>query len=300
MERAPRPGLLLLLALLSSSHCVTVGGYYCVFIEDMHFKSAGPYPHAPTLHKEHCCDLCHQTEGCAAGIFAKDPKGEEDTCWFKDAATAVKANEEKRPGNTACVRGDYATAEEKQEGVESDDGVGEWGGNFIKCLVGLGLLYMLGGVAYGRRTRSDGKSGLLWQWHPHWRQWEEVAGLVQDGVAFSRAGGRQRGGYSEVGAGAGSDGGSGNSGRKDEPHSPKREKKSSQKDQRKKDSKDSKESRGSKESKQQRQQRSEDGRVEPGGPEQGQRAGSASTKPEAGAPVSAPSAGGGRWVHVDG
>jgi hypothetical protein len=297
MERAPRPGLLLLLALLSGSHCVTVGGYDCVFIEDMHFKSAGPYPHAPTLHKEHCCDLCHQTEGCAAGIFAKDPKGEEDTCWFKDAATAVKANEEKRPGNTACVRGDYATAEEKQEGVESDDGVGEWGGNFIKCLVGLGLLYVLGGVAYGRRTRSDGKSGLLWQWHPHWRQWEEVAGLVQDGVAFSRAGGRQRGGYSEVGAGAGSDGGSGNSGRKDEPHSPKREKKSSQKDQRKKDTK---ESRGSKESKQERQQRSEDGRVEPGGPEQGQRAGSASTKPEAGAPVSAPSAGGGRWVHVDG
>jgi hypothetical protein len=302
MERAPRPGLLLLLALLSGSHCVTVGGYDCVFIEDMHFKSAGPYPHAPTLHKEHCCDLCHQTEGCAAGIFAKDPKGEEDTCWFKDAATAVKANEEKRPGNTACVRGDYATAEEKQEGVESDDGVGEWGGNFIKCLVGLGLLYMLGGVAYGRRTRSDGKSGLLWQWHPHWRQWEEVAGLVQDGVAFSRAGGRQRGGYSEVGAGAGSDGGSGNSGRKDEPHSPKREKKSSQKDQRKKDSKDSKESRGSKESKQQRQQRSEDGRAgsEPDSPEQGQRAGAATTKPEAGAPVTAPSAGGGRWVHVDG
>jgi hypothetical protein len=57
---------------------------------------------------------------------------------------------------------------------------------------------------------------------------------------------------------------------------------------------------GSKESKQQRQQRSEDGRVEPGGPEQGQRAGAASTKPESGAPVSAPSAGGGRWVHVDG
>ena len=287
LERAPRPGLLLVAVLLSGSNCVTpVGGYDCVFIEDMHFKSAGPYPHAPTLHKEHCCDLCHQTEGCAAGIFAKDPKGEEDTCWFKDAATAVKANEEKRPGNTACVRGDYATAEEKQEGVESDDGVGEWGGNFIKCLVGLGLLYMLGGVAYGRRTRSDGKSGLLWQWHPHWRQWGEVAGLVQDGVAFSRAGGRQRGGYSEVGPGAGSGGGSGNGGRKDEPHSPKREKKSSQKDQQKKDSRDSKES------KQQRQQRSEDGRAGsgPDSPEQGQRAGAASTKPEAG----------GRWVHVDG
>ena len=241
LERAPRPGLLLVAVLLSGSNCVTpVGGYDCVFIEDMHFKSAGPYPHAPTLDKEHCCDLCHQTEGCAAGIFAKDPKGEEDTCWFKDAATAIKANEEKRPGNTACVRGDYATAEEKQEGAESDDGVGEWGGNFIKCLVGLGLLYVLGGVAYGRRTRSDGKSGLLWQWHPHWRQWGEVAGLVQDGVAFSRVGGRQRGGYSEVGPGAGSGGGSGNGGRKDEPHSPKREKKSSQKDQQKKDSRDSK------------------------------------------------------------
>ena len=192
-------------------------GYDCVFIEDMHFKSAGPYPHAPTLHKEHCCDLCHETEGCAAGIFAKgdDAKGEPDTCWFKDAATAVKANEEKRPGNVACIIGDYATADERKEGTEADDGVGEWGNTFIKCAVALGLVYVVGGAAYGRRTRSDGKSALLWQWHPHYRRWEELSALCQDGIAFSR--GRRRAGYAGVAAEAAIEG-------RQEQRSPKREK----------------------------------------------------------------------------
>ena len=192
-------------------------GYDCVFIEDMHFKSPGPYPHAPTLHKEHCCDLCHETEGCAAGIFAKgdEAKGEPDTCWFKDAATAVKANEEKRPGNVACISGDYATADERKEGTEADDGVGEWGNKFIKCAVALGLVYVVGGAAYGRRTRSDGKSALLWQWHPHYRRWEELSALCQDGIAFSR--GRRRAGYAGVAAEAASEG-------RQEQRSPKREK----------------------------------------------------------------------------
>ena len=39
---------------------------------------------------------------------------------------------------------------------------------------------------------------------PHWRHWEELAALVQDGIAFSRTGGRGvKSGYSEVSQSAG-------------------------------------------------------------------------------------------------
>lgn len=257
-----------------------IQGYDCVFIADMHFKSAGPYPHAPSLHKEHCCDLCHETPGCVAGIFAKDPKGEEDTCWFKDAATVTKANEEKRVGNTACVSGEYATAAEKEEGVESDDGVGEWGKTFTKCVVGVSLAYILGGIAYGRRTRSDGQSSLLLQWHPHWRQWEDLAALVQDGIAFShaRVRGRNKSLYSEVARSVHASSGTGRGKADAEVHNPKREKTRQQKSGQKHNAGDS----------QEQSARKLADRV------------TLSSCPSAtsGPVASTASGGGGRWVHV--
>ena len=257
-----------------------VQGYDCVFIADMHFKSDGPYPHAPSLHKEHCCDLCHETPGCVAGIFAKDPKGEEDTCWFKDAATVTKANEEKRVGNTACVSGEYATAAEKEEGVESDDGVGEWGKTFTKCVVGVSLAYVLGGIAYGRRTRSDGHSSLLLQWHPHWRQWEDLAALVQDGIAFSQARvrGRNKRLYREVARSAHASSGAGRAKADVEVCTPKREKLRQQKSGKKQNAEDSQE--GS-------VRKSADGVTLSSNL-------AAASEPAA----STPSGGGGRWVHV--
>jgi hypothetical protein len=60
--------------LLLATGAARANAYDCVFIEDMHFKGPGPYPHVPAKSKEHCCDLCAERDDCAAGIFAPPEK----------------------------------------------------------------------------------------------------------------------------------------------------------------------------------------------------------------------------------
>lgn len=65
-------------------------------------------------------------------------------------------------------------------------------------LVALSLLllcaYVAGGIAFASRGGSGKTSGgSLLKRHPHYLRWVALAGLVADGVAFSRAGLRQRG-----------------------------------------------------------------------------------------------------------
>ena len=67
-----------------------------------------PYPSAPARDEDECCDLCAAHEGCVGAVYGRqNPRtgGKPDYCWFKDAATAVQANEEKREGNSACLLG---------------------------------------------------------------------------------------------------------------------------------------------------------------------------------------------------
>jgi hypothetical protein len=65
-------------------------------------------------------------------------------------------------------------------------------------LVALALLllciYVAGGIVLASRGNSGRTSdGSLLKRHPHYLRWLALAGLVADGVAFSRAGGRRRG-----------------------------------------------------------------------------------------------------------
>jgi hypothetical protein len=170
----------------------------CVFIPDMHWISqpGADYPKAPAEDTAECCDLCAARDGCAGAVFQIARK----QCWFKDKATALKANEQKMDGNTACLLGKYATPAEKAEGTEADDGVGDTGGmTFVIVLAVAGAAYVGGGVMHATKS---GAPVSLWS-HPHASRWESVVGLVQDGIAFSR-GHKGRGGGRGGGGGSGS------------------------------------------------------------------------------------------------
>lgn len=102
--------------------------------------------------------------------------------------------------------------------VDSDDLSGSYNadcggmwGITVLLVVGLGsLVYVVGGIAYGRRTK--GSSGPPLEAHPHYIQWQEVHALTMDGVAFSRgrlqgrrttSGGARSGGYERLSASSG-------------------------------------------------------------------------------------------------
>lgn len=62
---------------------------------------------------------------------------------------------------------------------------GMWGLTVV-IAAGLGAaVYVVGGIAYGRRTK--GSNGPPLEVHPHFVQWQELYALIMDGVAYSRA-----------------------------------------------------------------------------------------------------------------
>lgn len=66
----------------------------------------------------------------------------------------------------------------------------DWGVAFVVSFLGCGSAYLLGGALYMRSTGQHG-----WLVHRHF--WDEIGGLVEDGMAFSRG---ERSGYGTVGA----------------------------------------------------------------------------------------------------
>ena len=75
----------------------------------------------------------------------------------------------------------------------------EWGVPFLAVLLPLAALYAGVGVLYGR-SRGAGPSaeGGAWKAHPHSRHWEQLSGLVLDGVVFLRARVSGKAGYEPV------------------------------------------------------------------------------------------------------
>ena len=66
------------------------------------------------------------------------------------------------------------------------------------------------GVGVGAGTR--GAAGGALAGHVHYAQWQELASLVRDGVAFCQRGGAGGGGYERVGGGRGKGKGKGKRG----------------------------------------------------------------------------------------
>ena len=72
-----------------------------------------------------------------------------------------------------------------------------WGVHVLSVLVPGLVVYILGGVLYGRRngTSSGGGASSVLASHPHWIVWQEVGNLCIDGLHYSRGG---RGGGAAV------------------------------------------------------------------------------------------------------
>ena len=61
-----------------------------------------------------------------------------------------------------------------------------WGVPLLSFLAATSVLYIGGGVAYGRRQgRADASSALAP--HPHYQDWQAVAELCRDGIAYTRS-----------------------------------------------------------------------------------------------------------------
>jgi hypothetical protein len=112
-------------------------------------------------------------------------------------------------GNIACVGGKYATASERAQGTEEDDGVRATNVPLV-CAAGAIALYAVGGLALGY-AQGRGRSlpnglGLVERLvgtHVHARQLWELRGLVMDGVGMvtgGRFGGGGKGGKGATGA----------------------------------------------------------------------------------------------------
>ena len=62
-----------------------------------------------------------------------------------------------------------------------------WGIGFLIVFGGVTLLYVVGGVGFAVKTQ--GKRVALTS-HPQYSQWQEMHGLVKDGIEYARLGGK--------------------------------------------------------------------------------------------------------------
>jgi hypothetical protein len=79
-------------------------------------------------------------------------------------------------------------------GQLQNSGCGAWGGTVLWAFAILAVGYLAGGMAWGHRTGAGhraahgGPGGASWalRLHPHYSQFVELNGLIQDGVRYSR------------------------------------------------------------------------------------------------------------------
>ena len=105
------------------------------------------------------------------------PSGANAGCWVHELGWkpgVVSAAKTDWMGSSGCTRP-----------------LADWGVTFLVAFLGGGVVYFVGGAAYMRSTRQHG-------WTPHRFFWEEMAGLVEDGMAFARG---ERSDYGTVGSG---------------------------------------------------------------------------------------------------
>ena len=149
--------------------------------------------------------------GCAGGgacpcpdaAFVKAGTAACNTCTWKegsctDAGKARAFVERECLGRSSCgplvwndpgtnagggMGGDPCPGDSKHVGVAVRCS-GGWTGPIL--ILTAAALYTGGGVLWGRRTGVGPATSSFLSVHPHWAKWTEVAGLVQDGVVFTR------------------------------------------------------------------------------------------------------------------
>ena len=128
--------------------------------------------------QEACCTFCtewnrHQQQPpCVVATYTLAPEDPRQLCFPKGPSHQPRIPHADLP-RVACVPLPCAA---------------DWGRDFLLFALLSAGLYVSGGVTLAvRRSGAD----VAVRSHPHHGQWREVAGLVSDGVAFTRAGGRR-------------------------------------------------------------------------------------------------------------
>ena len=147
-----------------------------------------------------CANACVVDQKCTGYVYtdSHDEKGTptiyHKTCYFRtDGCHEVSCDKNIRKeghhesGYLYCEGDETQTAMAQLDVCGHEEAAGA-GMPFVLVLVLAGGAYVGGGVALGRR--AGGKAAGL-KAHPHWPRWVELGGLVSDGVAFSRAGGKR-------------------------------------------------------------------------------------------------------------
>lgn len=121
-----------------------------------------------------CCKFCAADPQCHWFQISTDPS-QPDLCWLK----SVKGNEQNsQPRYSAAVSASFAA---DPTGCTRSS----WGWSF------LAMCALVSGAYAGLGMARSGTGSL-----PHPQFWKETHALVLDGVAFARAGGTKRAGYS--------------------------------------------------------------------------------------------------------
>eukprot|EP01043_Picozoa_sp_COSAG02_P051003 COSAG02_NODE_5311_length_4447_cov_38.707452_3_plen_310_part_00 len=160
-----------------------------------------------------CQVACVADPRCTGFVWTDDDDTQEPvyhtTCYFrtdgchtKSCDPKIQAQAHHDSGYLYCETDESATTQAQLDACGHEDGQGS-GGSFVLVLAVLGGMYVGLGVAVGKRSGRSvdaGRGGLLHA-HPHYPRWQALAGLVSDGVAFTRgraSGKARQAGYEAV------------------------------------------------------------------------------------------------------
>lgn len=177
-------------------------GCEAVAILDKHIISKDFYCHPDGSKVNQDCAAAHTPTACCAACMAANTQRHQCDAWFLNQQGGCFF---KKCPTQAWERGECKidpddSAQTYHSGVLPQYCTG-WGVPFISVVFALVLLYLAGGVAWGVKHQHKplGLSAI-----PHLAIWQELGGLVGDGINFCRsrlAGTRAAGGRSSSSAG---------------------------------------------------------------------------------------------------
>eukprot|EP01043_Picozoa_sp_COSAG02_P042148 COSAG02_NODE_3558_length_6563_cov_38.861850_2_plen_359_part_00 len=156
-----------------------------------------------TIDLEECATICANWQFPGANnyeVYAAMQAGFVCFCGTSaDGAAATQTTEETEVPVSDCNAGCPGNALENcgaagRNSIMRVSCASAWGVGFLSMFGAVTLLYVAGGVGF--TAKSQGKAVALAS-HPHYPQWQEVRGLVMDGVKYARVGhktGAHRGG----------------------------------------------------------------------------------------------------------
>jgi hypothetical protein len=142
--------------------------------------------HVTAFTADECCIECNLTPDCEFYQVSTEASG-STVCWLKSSKGPITGEKDTVSASLAPV-------------FKSDPGYCHaypttFGGRFLSFMGVCALAYLIGGALYGQRIQrlQQGSVPRLLEAHPHAHRWVELKGLVQDGMAFARGGGRHGG-----------------------------------------------------------------------------------------------------------